>query len=165
MAAPTPRPVPVSAQPQRPAGAPRPPAPKREIIIKRGQLRSPLRHLFYGPGGVGKSTLASDAPNPLFLDIEGGGDNLDIARYPFRDEEGGHVPSSYDEVVAALNDLIANNGRGYQTLVVDTIDALESLIHKHICTLHSKSNVEDFGFSKGLQGRARRLPRVHEAAR
>lgn len=120
-------------------------------MIKRGQLRSPLRHLFYGPGGVGKSTLASDAPNPLFFDIEGGGDNLDIARYPFRDDENGHVPLTYDEVAAALSDLIANGGRGYQTLVVDTIDALEALIHKHICTLHGKANVEDFGFGKGYK--------------
>ena len=148
--APTPRPAPANGS--RPPGVPttQPSKAKSKLgTIQRGQLRSSLRHLFYGPEGVGKSSLAANAPAPLFLDIEGGADNLDAARYPFRDEPGGHVPRELDEVTAAIEDLIANPGHGYETLVIDTIDALEALVHKHICKANGKGTVEDFGFGKG----------------
>ncbi len=147
-AAPVPKPVNGSSKPATPT-----PTGKVSRIgaIKRGQLRSSLRHLFYGPEGVGKSSLAADAPKPLFIDVEGGADNIDVARYMFRDEEGGHVPRSYAEVVAAIEDLIANPGHGHETLVLDTIDALEALVHRHICEANGKASVEDFGFGKGYQ--------------
>lgn len=115
--------------------------------VKRGQLRSALRYLIYGPEGVGKSTLAGDAPGALFLDIEGGSDNLDVARYPFA--EGRYIPRDLDEVTAAIDDLIANPGHGYESLVIDTIDAVEVLVHKHVCKAQGKASIEDFGFGKG----------------
>lgn len=144
--APTPKPITNGKSPPPPAKA-----ASRLGAIKRGQLRRPLRHLFYGQEGVGKSSLAADAPNPLFLDIEGGSDVLDVARYPFRDEDGGHVPRSYDEVTGAIDDLIANPGHGYETIVIDTIDALEALVHKHVSKRDGKKSIEDFGYGKGYQ--------------
>ena len=162
------QPVPVP----RPIASPRAAAPPRSTTpttaaakpsrlgaVKRGQLRSQLRHLFYGPEGVGKSSLAADAPAPLFLDLEGGADNLDVARYPFRDEPGGHVPRAYDEVLAAIDDLIANPGHGYATVVIDTVDALEALIHRHLCSTSGKTGIEDFGFGKGYKAAVEELRR------
>jgi hypothetical protein len=153
-AAPTPTPTPRPVTTQRPpGGAPPAAAPRSSRLgaIKRGQLRRPLRHLFYGPEGVGKSSLAADAPSPLFLDIEGGSDNLDVARYPFRDEDGGHVPRTYEEVSTAIDDLIANPKHGYETVVLDTLDALEALVQRHVCEKNGKATIEDFGFGKGYQ--------------
>lgn len=124
------------------------PPPSRLAAIRAGQLRRPLRCLFYGPEGVGKSSLAADAPAPIFLDVEGGADNLDVARYPFRDEAGGHIPRTFGEVLAAIDDL-ATNVHDYQTVVIDTVDALESLIHRQLCADHGKSSIEDFGYGKG----------------
>lgn len=146
MATPIPRPV-NGAKPATPT----PTAKSRIGAVKRGQLRSQLRHLFYGSEGVGKSSLAADAPAPLFIDVEGGADNIDVARYMFRDEEGGHVPRSYSDVTGAIDDLIANPGHGFQTLVIDTIDALEALVHRHVCDVNGKSSIEEFGFGKGYQ--------------
>jgi AAA domain len=146
MATPAPVPRPVTA-----AKASTPTRPSRIGAVKVGQLRSSLRHLFYGPEGVGKSSLAADAPKPLFLDVEGGADNIDVARYVFRDEEGGHVPRSYADVISAIEDLIANPGHGYETLVIDTIDALEALVHRHVCDVGGKTSIEEFGFGKGYQ--------------
>lgn len=146
--APVPRPIGSPTSAPTPAAAP---AAKRSRLggIQRGQLRSQLRHLFYGPEGVGKSSLAAGAPKPLFLDVEGGADNLDVARYPFRDEPGGHVPRTLDEVTGAIDDLIAAPGHGYESLVIDTIDALEALVHKHVCKANNKETIEEFGFGKG----------------
>lgn len=135
-----------AAPPKKPATA-----PSRLAAVKKGKLQSAFRYLFYGTEGVGKSSLASDAPSPLFIDIEGGADQLDVARYPFRDEPGGHVPQSYNEVLAALDDLIAHPAHGFQTIVIDTLDALEVLIHKHVLELHGKASIEDFPFKAGFQ--------------
>lgn len=151
MATPTPRPV--RAPDARPvAVAPQAPKPKASRLanVQRGRLRVPLRHLFYGPEGIGKSSLAADAPAPIFFDIEGGSPELDVARYPFRDGDGGHVPANYDEVLAGIDDLLTSS-HDYQTLVVDTIDALESLIHAHVCKAASKANIEAFGYGKGYK--------------
>lgn len=143
------------------AAAPSPtPAPKSRLgSVKRGQLRTALRHLFYGVEGVGKSSLAADAPAPIFLDVEGGADNLDVARYPFRDGLDGHVPRSYEEVLAAVEDLISNPGHGFGSLVIDTVDALEALMHRHLCEKAGKSGIEDFGYGKGYKAAVEELRR------
>jgi hypothetical protein len=145
----TPTPKPVGAKPNS-----APAAPKSKLgLVKRGQLRNPLRHLFYGPEGVGKSSLAADAPAPIFLDVEGGSDNIEAARYPFRPEDAatGHVPRAYEEVLAAIDDLIANPAHGYATLVIDTIDALEVLLQRYVCDQNGKADIEAFGFGKGYR--------------
>ena len=45
-----------------------------EIVIKSGKKPKPLRIGIHGVGGSGKSTFGK---NGLFLDIEGGIDNID----------------------------------------------------------------------------------------
>lgn len=143
----TPRPAPAPT----PVNGRQPPKTSRLGSIKRGQLRSALRFMFYGPEGVGKSSLLADVDGLLLADIEGGSDNIDVPRYMFRDEEGGHVPRSYAEVLSMIDDLEANPGHGFKALGFDTADALEALIHRHICEQHSKSSIEEFGFGKGYQ--------------
>ncbi len=120
--------------------------------VKAGQLRSALRYLFYGPEGVGKSSLLADVPGILLIDVEGGSDNIDTKRYMFRDEPGGHVPHTYQDVLDAIDDIIANPWeQTYKNIGLDTFDALEALIHKHICKAHGHKSIEDFGFGKGYQ--------------
>lgn len=145
--APTPQPAPGATKPQQ--------AKSRIASIKRGQLRSALRYLFYGPEGVGKSSLLADVDNILLGDIEGGSDNIDVPRYMFRDEEGGHVPRSFAEVLGMVEDLDANYAQwaaqGVSALGFDTADALEALVHRHICEREGKGSIEEFGFGKGYQ--------------
>jgi hypothetical protein len=145
----TPRPVPQPAPGSRPPGVPG--AKSRISAIKRGQLRSALRYLFYGPEGVGKSSLLADVENILLADIEGGSDNIDVPRYMFRDEEGGHVPRSFADVLGMVEDLDANPNHGFSALGFDTADALEALVHRHICEREGKGSIEEFGFGKGYQ--------------
>ena len=148
MATPTPRPVSTNGK-APPQSAP---ATKSRLgSVKRGQLRSALRYMFYGPEGVGKSSLLADVKDILLADIEGGSDNIDVPRYMFRDEEGGHVPRSYAEVTSMIEDMIANPSHGFGALGIDTADALEALIHKHVCEVHGKGSIEEFGFGKGYQ--------------
>ena len=96
--------------------------------VRKGIIAASRRFLIYGADGTGKSTLAASAPDPIFLDIEGGSEELEISRYPFRDDPvRGHVPNTYDEVLAAISDLTAN-ASPYKTLVIDTIDSLEAML-------------------------------------
>lgn len=133
------------------APAPRPVGAKSRLgAVKRGQLRSALRYLFYGPEGVGKSSLLANVPNILLFDIEGGSDNIDVPRYTFRDEEGGHVPRSYEDVTNGIEDMIASPSHGFAAIGIDTMDALEALIHQHVCKIHGHESIEAFGFGKGF---------------
>lgn len=140
----TPRPAPSTAPAPRPAGA-----KSRLGAVARGQLRSALRYMFYGPEGVGKSSLLANVPGILLFDIEGGSDNIDVPRYTFRDGEGGHVPRTYEDVSNGLEDMIANPGHGFAAVGIDTADALEALIHAHVCKVHGHESIEAFGFGKG----------------
>src|SRR6185436_10063491 len=150
--APTPRPAPTQAPAQRPAGA-RPPQKKasRLGMAKRERLQVPLFYLWYGPEGIGKTSLLADMPDPIVADIEGGSAKVEIARYQFRDGDGGNVAYSYDEFTGAIEDLISNPGHGFRTLGIDTADALEALIHTHICKRDGEDNVQGYGYGKGYK--------------
>ena len=50
--------------------------------ITRGKIQSAKKVVVYGPEGIGKSTFASQFPDPLFIDTEGSTKDLDVARAP-----------------------------------------------------------------------------------
>lgn len=133
--------------------APPPPKASRLGAVKRGLLREAKRFYFYGPEGVGKSSLAADA-GAIFFDTDRGSGHLDVARYPFRDGEDGHVAHSLDEVYAGIDDLLVGQ-HDYKALAIDTADALEALVWAKVCDGKiSKGgdkieSIEDFGYGKG----------------
>jgi hypothetical protein len=104
----------------------------RLASVKKGVLHEPHRYFLYGPEGVGKSSLAVDAPAPVFFDTDRGSRHLDVPRYTFRDEPDGYIAVSFAEVLDGIDDLLTNE-HPYRTLVVDTLDALEALIWSHVC--------------------------------
>lgn len=140
-----------------PATAQRPPPPSaaskpsRLALAKRGKLATPLRVLLYGPEGVGKSSLAADAPGVLFADIENSTKELDVVRYPFRDGDGGHVCQTLEEFHAMCDDLESAGDLGYRSLAIDTADELEARIHRWLCKRDGKESIVDYGFGKGYE--------------
>lgn len=125
--------------------------------VQKGRMKMPWRYIFYGDNGVGKSTLASHAPSPIWFDIEDGSGRLDVARYMFRDEAGGHVPQSYQEILSAISDLMVNE-HDYKTLVIDTLDRLEALLWQYMVRRDNETrkptkgkllSIEDYGYAKG----------------
>lgn len=108
--------------------------------IKRGDANLPLRFVVAGPEGVGKSTLASKTPNPLFVCAEDGLTGLDhIQRF---------APANLDELNKLVDELITDPG-DFKTLVVDTTDWLERLICQSVCKRDNKTDIEDYGYGKG----------------
>ena len=108
-------------------------------IIKGKRARA-QKVVIYGTEGIGKSSLASQFPEPLFIDTEGSTDNMDVARLD--------KPTSW----IMLNNQIAfvkANPTVCKTLVIDTIDWAESLCVENLCAMHGKKGIEDFNYGNG----------------
>ena len=86
--------------------------------IRDGEKK--IRMLIAGYPGIGKSTLALSAPNPLHIDVDFGIDRIE-PRY----RKAYIQPRSYDEI---LEDLTPINVQGFDTLVFDTGGKLISLM-------------------------------------
>ncbi|UDQ99255.1 AAA family ATPase [Lentisphaerota bacterium WC36G] len=115
------------------------------LQINRGKIQKAQRVIVYGPEGIGKTSIASKFPNPVFIDTEGGSYHLDVARTP--------SPDSWEMLKHILGELIIDN-QGFQTVVIDTADWAERLCIQHICAVGdekgpNKTGLENFGFGKG----------------
>ena len=108
------------------------PAPQRrpadsERRGRAGVIIGPKRVHHLRGRGHRKTTLAADAPRPIFFDIEGRPGAVDADRYPFHDGDDGHVPRDYDDV-CARSKICGRRSTPLSTLVIDTADRLESLL-------------------------------------
>lgn len=108
--------------------------------INTGVVKTPLKVIIYGTEGVGKTTLASKFPKPLFIDAENGSGALDVARYPY--------PTSWQMLMSEVQEFL-NNPQGYKTLVIDSIDWAEAKAIEMICAGMKVNGIEDIGWSKG----------------
>lgn len=114
--------------------------PKGALAIRRGRITRPQKVVIYGPEGVGKSTLAGQTPEPVFLDTEGGTHHLDVSRFD--------AAATWEEITAAVAQL-SKAEHPFKTLVIDTADWLEKRLAEHLCRKASKDSIEDFGYGKG----------------
>lgn len=108
--------------------------------IKRGTSNLPPRITIYGPPGIGKSTFAAGAPNPIFIQTEDGLAGIDVPHFP--------LAKKYEDVSQALKTL-ATEKHDFKTVVIDSIDWLENLLFNHIAQKSKKESIEDFGYGKG----------------
>ena len=120
------------------------------LKITRGIQRSPVRAVIYGTEGIGKSTLASQFPNPLILDTEDGTGQIDCARVACHD---------CVSVESAMLEL-AGDRQGFETVVIDSADWLERQVIDHIVKKAGKRSIEDFGFGKGYVMLAEYIGRI-----
>ena len=108
--------------------------------ITKGKRARAQRVVIYGPEGIGKSSLAAQFPDPLFIDTEGSTDNMDVAR--------ADKPTSWTMLMNHIA-FVKANPTICQTLIIDTIDWAEALALQYICAQHGKSGIEDFGWGSG----------------
>ena len=108
--------------------------------IIRGKLPGALKVVVYGPEGIGKSTFASQFPNPLFIDTEGSTRHMDVARTP--------KPTSWPLLLGLVDEVIRDPSL-CRTLVVDTMDWAELMCTQYVCYKYQKKSIEEFGYGKG----------------
>lgn len=101
----------------------------------------PPRLVIYGPPGLGKTTLAAEFPNAVFLQVEDGTPG-DLSLMSF-----GHL-SSYDDVMQALVALYSEANE-VKTVVLDSLDRLEPLVWAKCCADNNWKTIEDPGYGKG----------------
>jgi hypothetical protein len=102
----------------------------------------PRRIVLYGTGGIGKSTFAACAPKTVFIDVEDGLQDIDTPAVP--------LITNYGEAVEAIDSLLQKD-HGFQTVALDTLDALEPLIWAKVCQDDGKTSIEKVlgGYHKG----------------
>lgn len=107
--------------------------------IISGVQETAKKVVLYGTEGIGKTTFATNFPDPLFIDTEASTTEMDVKRLP--------KPTSWqmlkDEVVEVINE------RPCKTLIIDTADWAEKLCVQSVCASHGKMGIEEFGYGTG----------------
>lgn len=122
-------------------------------FIKKGRRRAAWRSMIYGEGGLGKSTLASQMPDPLFIEGEAGGIRLDVARNYFDLKTERAYPKSWEELCGRIDEIGAaaesKKPLPFKTLVLDGFSAMEQLCIKHVCEKNKWPSLSAAGYGKG----------------
>lgn len=108
--------------------------------ITKGIISKPVKVCVYGVEGIGKTTFASQFPEPLFFDLDKGSAQLDVSRVT--------DITSWPLLMSNIKE-IYDNPTICKTLVIDTADAAERMCIDYICGKFNKKGIEDFGYGAG----------------
>lgn len=97
--------------------------------------------LLYGPPKIGKSTLASQFDNPIFLATEAGLNALEVYQAP--------VPN-WDDFLGYCKE-IAVGKHEFKTVVVDTVDMLFKACSEYVRKKNNIQHESDLDWGKGWQ--------------
>ena len=106
--------------------------------LKRTSERKPPRLLIYGTAGIGKTTLGTNAPAPVFIQTE----DSEVGCPTFG------LLKTYDEVMEAMAGLVTED-HDFKTVVLDSLDWLEPIIWRETCRINKWASIEDPGYGKG----------------
>jgi len=107
--------------------------------ITQGLENRPIKIGIYGAEGIGKTSLANQLPDALFVDTENGSSRINCRRIKC---------SNWDSLLAIVKAVI-DKPSICKTLVIDTLDKAESYCIDYLCQKFRKANIEDWGYGKG----------------
>jgi hypothetical protein len=140
--------------------APPPPAAPAKAGVAFGSIATGagFRAVIYGPGGIGKTTMACSAPGPIgYFDLD---DSLPRLRGNLETAgllDGIRVVSGIESWQALRAALTAGGWDGIKTLVIDSLTRAEELAAAFtLATVphekgHKVQRLEDYGYGKGYQ--------------
>lgn len=117
------------------------------MAISLSSLKSTKRHdppsiLLYGVDGVGKTSLAAEFPDPIYLATEGERPPSDVEL-----ATPGTI-ESLEEVFDVFRELLTTE-HDFKTVIVDSLDGLEPLVWRSTCARLGLNSIEEAGFGKG----------------
>lgn len=119
------------------------------MAIKLNELKKATQHppiiVLHGHEGIGKSTTANGFPNAYWL-------NLENSTYDFEPNQV-QVPADYAELLEHL-EALAKQPHDYKTLIIDTLDKVESMMSAHICKRNSWTSITEPSYGKGYGERS-----------
>lgn len=105
--------------------------------IQRGKSIKAPRLFVYATHGIGKSTFASAAPEPIFICTEDGLGSIDTASFP--------LATSSADVLSALETLYTED-HDFKTVVLDSVDWYEQILQREIENTHE---AKELAYGKG----------------
>ena len=105
-------------------------------IQKNTAIAAP-RIMLYGVEGIGKSTMAAGAPNPIFILTEDGLGSLQVSHFP--------LATKASDVLDAIATLCKEK-HDFKTVVLDSVDWLDNLIWADVEATH---DAKDLAYGKG----------------
>ncbi len=105
--------------------------------IRKGKTIHAPRIFMYSTHGIGKSTFAANAPDPIFICTEDGLGSIDTSSFPLAKSSG--------DVMSAIKTLYTES-HDYKSVVLDSADWLESILQHEI---ESKHDAKDLAYGKG----------------
>lgn len=105
--------------------------------ISRGKRMQAPRIFLYATHGIGKSTFASRAPNPIFIQTEDGLGSIDTSSFP--------LATSSAEVLSAIETLYTQDHE-FNTVVLDSADWYEQILQREIEATH---DAKELAYGKG----------------
>ncbi|MGF3066623.1 AAA family ATPase [Facklamia sp. P12950] len=112
---------------------------------------TPKNFFIYGATMNGKSYLAGEFPNPLFLDTDG---NASANPYPsiqlrnIRGKDGKIKQSVVDQLDQIITELQTTK-HSFETIVLDVIDDIVVMIEQYVCDREGVETIGDIGYGKG----------------
>lgn len=113
-------------------------------LKKTGTARPP-RIVLYGTHGIGKSTFAAQAPDPVFIQTEEGLDAVAATAFP--------LCQSFDDILECIG-VLANESHDFQTVVLDSADWAEQLIQKRVAQDNNVKTIDAIGYGRGYKAAA-----------
>lgn len=112
--------------------------------IKKGKIKKPLFCILYSGPGVGKTDFGASFPSPLFFDFEESTHNIDVNRIDNLRE--------FSDVMRGLQEILDEQAGSlpFKSIVFDTIDELERLMHNNIAQENGKKSIDHIGWQKGF---------------
>jgi hypothetical protein len=100
--------------------------------IQKTKHETPPRILIHGSEKSGKSTFSASAPKPIFIRTEDGLNGIDADAFPLALDS---------ETVRQQLMTLVNEEHDFKTVVLDSADWLERLVHEAVCKKEGVDNI------------------------